>query len=93
MTEQAKAARRAYKKEWQRKHPEKVKEYAARYWEKKAAAAELPADDLTETQSGGQPAGAEQLQTITTQSSGQLHGAAHRVMGEGGAYIYKEISP
>ena len=81
MTEQAKAARRAYKKEWQRKHPEKVKEYAARYWEKKAAAAELPADDLTETQSGGQPAGAEQLQTITTQSSstqtaGQLHGAA-----------------
>ena len=82
MTEQAKAARRAYKKEWQRKNPEKVKQYAARYWEKKAAAAELPADDLTDTQSGGLPAGAEQLQTITTQSSstqtaGQLHGAAH----------------
>ena len=48
---------------------------------KKAAAAELPADDLTDTQSGGLPAGAEQLQTITTQSSstqtaGQLYPAA-----------------
>lgn len=61
MTEQAKAARRAYKKEWQRKNPEKVKEYVARYWEKKAAAAELPADDLTDTKSVGLPAGAEQI--------------------------------
>lgn len=57
MTEQAKAARRAYKREWQQKHPEKVKEYAARYWEKKAAAAEQPADDLTDTQSGGSSTG------------------------------------
>lgn len=28
---------RRYKREWQRAHPEKTREYMARYWEKKAA--------------------------------------------------------
>lgn len=37
MTEQAKAARRAYHNEWQRKNPDKAAAAAARYWEKKAA--------------------------------------------------------
>ena len=36
MTEAAKAARREYKKKWQRENADKVKEYQARYWDKKA---------------------------------------------------------
>ena len=28
---------RRYKREWQRAHPDKQREYMARYWEKKAA--------------------------------------------------------
>ena len=39
MNEKAKEARRAYKRKWARENPEKVKEYQARYWEKKAKAA------------------------------------------------------
>lgn len=39
MTEQAKEARRAYKREWQRTHPDLVRQQQRRYWEKKAAAA------------------------------------------------------
>ena len=37
MTDEAKAARNAYRREWYRKNPEKRKEYQARYWAKKAA--------------------------------------------------------
>lgn len=40
MTEQAKAARRAYKREWNQRNKDKVKEAQARYWEKKAQAAQ-----------------------------------------------------
>lgn len=40
MTEAAKEARRAYKREWNRRHPDKVKEAQARYWERKAAQAQ-----------------------------------------------------
>lgn len=36
----AKAARAEYYREWRKTHPDKVKEYMARYWEKKATAAE-----------------------------------------------------
>ena len=36
MTEQAKAARRAYKREWQRNNPDKVRAQQERYWMKKA---------------------------------------------------------
>lgn len=53
MTEQAAAARRAYKREWARKNPEKVKQYQQNYWSRKAAetaAAETTADQ-TDTQS------------------------------------------
>lgn len=39
MNEQALEARRAYKREWNRKNKEKVKAAQARYWERKAAAA------------------------------------------------------
>ena len=38
MTEQAKEARRAYKREWNRKNRDKVAESQRRYWERKAAA-------------------------------------------------------
>lgn len=39
MSEAAKEARRKAAREWRKKNPEKAKEYARRYWEKKAAAA------------------------------------------------------
>lgn len=39
MTEQARAARRAYKREWNRKNRDKVAAAQRRYWEKKARAA------------------------------------------------------
>lgn len=56
MTEQAKAARRAYRAEWNRKNRDKVKAQQERYWEKRAAqmAQEAqqaqPAPDAGETQ-------------------------------------------
>lgn len=37
MTEEAKAARRAYKRSWNAANKDKVKAAQARYWEKKAA--------------------------------------------------------
>lgn len=37
MTEQAIAARRAYKKMWARKNPDKVRAAQERYWQKRAA--------------------------------------------------------
>lgn len=40
MTEQAKEARRAYKREWNRKNRDRVKAAQARYWERKAQAAQ-----------------------------------------------------
>lgn len=49
MTEQAKEARRAYKRQWARDNPEKVKQQQARYWEKKAeqaAATAQPAQEM-----------------------------------------------
>lgn len=36
MTEEARAAIRAYKREWAKKNPDKVKAQQERYWEKKA---------------------------------------------------------
>ena len=39
MTEEAKAARRAYWREWRKKHPDKVREYQRRHWEKVASIA------------------------------------------------------
>lgn len=49
MNEAAAEARRAYKREWNRKNRDKVKAAQARYWEKKAqeaaAAAEISTDE------------------------------------------------
>ncbi len=36
MTEEAKEARRAYKREWNRNNKDKIKAAQARYWEKQA---------------------------------------------------------
>lgn len=50
MTDEAKAARRAYLAAWRKKNPERVKEQNRRYWEKKAAqiaTAERGSDDGT----------------------------------------------
>ena len=38
MTEQAAAARRAYRRKWAKANPDKVKAQQERYWAKKAAA-------------------------------------------------------
>lgn len=40
MNEKAKEARRAYKREWNRRNPDKVKAAQERYWERKAEEAE-----------------------------------------------------
>lgn len=37
MTEQARAAQRAYKKAWREKNRDKVRQQQERYWEKRAA--------------------------------------------------------
>lgn len=44
MTEKAIAARRAYKREWYKKNRDKCKAAMDRYWQKKAAEQERPAD-------------------------------------------------
>ena len=36
MDERARAARSAYQKAWRKKNQDKIREYAAKYWEKKA---------------------------------------------------------
>lgn len=40
MTDQAREARRAYKREWNRKNRDKVKAAQARYWDKRARMAQ-----------------------------------------------------
>lgn len=36
ITQEAREARRAYKREWNRKNKDKLREYNERYWQKKA---------------------------------------------------------
>lgn len=48
MTAEAAEARRAYKREWAKKNPEKIREYQRKYWTKKGAEA---ATSETETAS------------------------------------------
>lgn len=48
MDEQAREARRAYKREWNRRNPDKVKAAQDRYWNRKAAA-EAAAKEKGET--------------------------------------------
>ena len=43
MTEQARAAKAAYKREWAKKNPDKIKAQQARYWERQAALIEARA--------------------------------------------------
>lgn len=46
MTEKAAEARRAYKRQWAKDNPDKVREQQARYWAKKAEQAEqAPEED------------------------------------------------
>ena len=40
MTDKAKEARRAYKRAWNKRNPDKVKKYQADYWNRKAQQAE-----------------------------------------------------
>ena len=48
MNEAAKAARRAYKRKWQRENPDKVKRYQENYWSKKAQEAAQENDNDAE---------------------------------------------
>lgn len=48
MDEKAKAARRVYNREWQRRNKEKVKRYQERYWIKKARILESGENDERE---------------------------------------------
>ena len=50
MTEAARAARREYKKKWQRENADKVKKYQADYWNRKAQAAAAAAGDHDDPQ-------------------------------------------
>lgn len=48
MTKEAKEARRAYKREWAQKNPEKIRAQQARYWEKKASETPTPPEETTD---------------------------------------------
>lgn len=50
MDEKAKAARRAYKRAWAQKNPEKIKAQQERYWTKKATQAEQEPEHKEDTQ-------------------------------------------
>lgn len=52
MTDKAKDARNAYRRKWAKNNPDKLREYQARYWEKKAAEQEAAqeAQEAKETQ-------------------------------------------
>jgi hypothetical protein len=56
MTEQAAAARRAYKRKWAKENPDKVKAQQERYWQKRAeqeAAAGEPAKNPADPMPAG----------------------------------------
>lgn len=61
MTDKAKKLRREYQREWQRSHPEAVKLYNERYWERRAAELE---DDPGE------------VEDDPAELGGSLHGSA-----------------
>lgn len=54
MTEKASEARRAYKREWARRNPDKIREQQRRYWERKALAAEQRRAAADELRQAGQ---------------------------------------
>lgn len=51
LTEEAKAARRIYEKQWRAKNPEKVRARYERYWQKKAAELQLAEDKAEHAES------------------------------------------
>lgn len=55
MTDQARAARAAYKRKWAKENPDKIKAQQARYWERQAARmqAEEKAEDQTPAEQEG----------------------------------------
>ena len=53
MNEKAAAARRAYKRQWAKANPDKVRAAQERYWTKQAAQAEQMAKTATTAQEGG----------------------------------------
>lgn len=55
MTEAAKRAKAAYLKKWKAEHPEKQKEYIARYWERKGKALEEQEQQAGSSQGKRQP--------------------------------------
>lgn len=56
LDEKAKAARRAYHREWQKKNPDKVRAQQERYWRKKAAAAAAAEETEPRQQEPGESA-------------------------------------
>lgn len=54
MTQSAVQARREYQRAWRQKNPDKVKANNARYWERKAKAAESDQERQKAEKSGGQ---------------------------------------
>lgn len=57
MTDKALELRRAYKREWAKRNPDKIREQQRRYWERKAAqavaeAAPAPLDNQINQQEG-----------------------------------------
>lgn len=48
LTPEAKEARRIYRNEWAKRNPDKIREYARRYWEKKANQTNKECEDETE---------------------------------------------
>ena len=53
MTEQAAEARRIYKRQWAKSHPDKIREQQRKYWEKKAAKAAEAASRSDPEKKGG----------------------------------------
>lgn len=50
MTDEAKEARRAYQRAWNKAHPDKVKQYNESYWNRKAAKAAAEAEQGQEAE-------------------------------------------
>lgn len=57
MTAKAAELRRAYKRQWAKNNPEKIRQYQQKYWNKQAeAAAEASRSDTAPEQEGGKNA-------------------------------------
>lgn len=53
MNDAAREARNAYKREWSKKNPDKVRAQQARYWEKRAAELQAKSTNQNPTRAGG----------------------------------------